>query len=170
MKIVRQKFFSEENNNLSNAGIATALLGGAGLTGSSIVTAMKSRAQKKNSKKQGELSHEEAEKNLKASEEFGAKEKAEIRKAAEKARENAKKGRPGAAWFNLEKEQINKFYDDAFDKVMKENHAPVEKAIAEGKKIDKALRKAHWGMGISAGLAAAGAGMYLKGRKKNKED
>ena len=53
---------------------------------------------------------------------------------------------------------------------MKENHVPVEKVLAENKKIDKALRKARWGMGISAASAAAGGGMYLKGRRKDKED
>lgn len=53
---------------------------------------------------------------------------------------------------------------------MDENRVPVEKVLAENKKIDKALRKAHWGMGISAASVAAGGGMYLKGRRKDKED
>ena len=170
MRIIRQRLFSEENNNLSNVGEGLALLGGVGAYSSSMLAADLKKAQKKGSKKYDDAAYEAFVKNSQAAKELSAKEKEEIQKLAERAREGVKKGRFSPGMFNLKKEQLSKFYDEAFDKIMKENHVPVEKVLAENKKIDKALRKARWGMGISAASAAAGGGMYLKGRRKDKED
>ena len=167
MRIIRQRLFSEENNNLSNVGEGLALLGGVGAYSSSMLAADLKKAQKKGSKKYDDAAYEAFVKNSQAAKELSAKEKEEIQKLAERAREG---GRFSPGVFNLKKEQLSKFYDEAFDKIMKENHVPVEKVLAENKKIDKALRKARWGMGISAASAAAGGGMYLKGRRKDKED
>lgn len=85
------------------------------------------------------------------------------------AREGAKRGY-SPAWFNIKKDQLGRLYDESYHKIMDENRVPVEKVLAENKKIDKALRKARWGMGISAASVAAGGGMYLKSRRKDKED
>ena len=170
MRIVRQRFFSEENNNLSNVGERLALLGGVGAYSSSMLAKDLKKAQKKGKEKFNEADYEAFIKNSQAKEELAAKEKEEIQKLAEKAREGAKKGKPTPAWFNIKKSQLGKLYEESYHRIMDENRVPVEKVLAENKKIDKALRKAHWGIGISAASAAAGGGMYLKGRRKDKKD
>lgn len=47
MRIIRQRFFSEENNNLSNVGEGLALLGGVGAYSSSMLAKDLKEAQKK---------------------------------------------------------------------------------------------------------------------------
>lgn len=170
MRIVRQRFFSEENNNLSNVGEGLALLGGVGAYSSSMLAADLKKAQKKGKEKFTEADYEAFVKNSQAKEELAAKEKKEIQKLKEEAREGIKKGRKSPAWFNIKKDQLGRLYEESYHKIMDENRVPVEKVLAENKKIDKALRKARWGIGISAASAAAGSGMYLKGRRKDKED
>lgn len=169
MRIIRQRFFSEENNNLSNVGEGLALLGGVGTYSSSMLAADLKKAQKKGKEKLAEAGYEAFVKNSRAIEELAAKEKKEIQKLKEKAQEGIKKGK-SPAWFNIKKDQLGRLYEESYNKIMDENRVPVEKVLAENKKIDKALRKARWGMGISAASAAAGGGMYLKGRRKDKED
>ena len=169
MRIVRQRFFSEENNNLSNVGEGLALLGGVGAYSSSMLAADLKKAQKKGKEKFTEADYEAFVKNSQAKEELAAEEEKEIQKLKEKAREGIKKGK-SPAWFNIKKDQLGRLYEESYHKIMDENRVPVEKVLAENKKIDKALRKARWGMGISAASAAAGGGMYLKGRRKDKED
>lgn len=50
MRIIRQRFFSEENNNLSNVGEGLALLGGVGAYSSSMLAKDLKEAQKKGKK------------------------------------------------------------------------------------------------------------------------
>ena len=169
MRIVRQRIFSEENNNLSNVGEGLTLLGGVGAYSSSMLAKDLKKAQKKGKEKVAEAGYEAFVKNSQAIEELAAEEEKEIQKLKEKAREEIKKGK-SPAWFNIKKDQLGRLYEESYHKIMDENRVPVEKVLAENKKIDKALRKARWGMGISAASAAAGGGMYLKGRRKDKED
>ena len=171
MKILRQKFFNEENS-LSKAGKATALLGGGGLAASTAVAASQAIARSKNITKYNE---NEVVKDAKMKIEKAAKDREEISKFVEKAKKKIDKRK--GMWSSAERElfdwQYDKFrnsFQKAYDKIVKDNHARIKEARAEIEKNEKALRKALGGMGISAAVAATGAGMYLKGRKKNKED
>lgn len=170
MKILRQKFFNEENN-LSKAGKATALLGGGGLAASTVTGAVLAIARSKNLAKYKEALDDEHMKNEKAYDEISAKNREAQSILAEKAKEKKAKGMWNThEWYSQETDKVRDSYQKAYDKIVRDNHARVKEAEAKVKKNEKALLKALGGAGISAAVAAAGTGMYLIGRKKNKED
>lgn len=172
MKILRQKFFNEENN-LSKAGKATALLGGGGLAASTVTGAFQAIARSKNIAKYKEALDDENKKNAEAYDEISAKNREAQNILAEKAKEKEAKGMwrwKAHEWYSQETGKVHDFYQEAYDKIVRDNHARVKEAEAKVKKNEKALLRALGGAGISAAVAAAGTRMYLKGRKKNKED
>lgn len=75
MRIIRQRFFSEENNNLSNVGEGLALLGGVGAYSSSMLAKDLKEAQKKGKKELDVAAAEADIKNSLAKKELAAKEK-----------------------------------------------------------------------------------------------
>lgn len=92
MRIVRQRFFSEENNNLSNVGEGLALLGGVGTYSSSMLAADLKKAQKKGKEKLTEAGYEAFVKNSRAIEELAAKEK---KRNSEIKREGTRRNQKG---------------------------------------------------------------------------